>query len=78
MTCGITVAPRMPVASSSESVPAKPGISPPAIAGGVVRDQQRVDQEAEQDHAEHAGDHDLERPVAAGLQAEQRERDDCR
>ena len=44
--------------------------------GGVVRDHQRVDQEAEQDHAEHPGDHDLEPPVAARLQAEQPERDD--
>ncbi len=44
-------------------------------AGGVVRHEQRVDEEAEQDHAEHPRDDDLEAAVAAALQGEQREGD---
>ena len=63
------------MASSSESVPAKPGRKPLAIPAASWRDQQCVDEKAEQDHAEHARDHDLEAPVAARLEREQREGD---
>ena len=35
MTCGITVAPRMAVASSTESVPSKPGMKPCAARADV-------------------------------------------
>ena len=43
---------------------------------GVEADPQRVVEEAEQDHAEEADDRQLEAPVAAALQAEDREGDD--
>ena len=38
MTCGITVAPRIPVASRMLSVPAKPGTNPAAapLASGAA------------------------------------------
>ena len=72
----MTVAPRMPTASSTLSVPSKCGISPAANALRVDADLQQVVQEAEEDDREKAGDRELELAVPAGLQLEDRERDD--
>ena len=64
----MTVAPRMPAASSTLSVPSKLGMKPPAASPGVEADPQRVVEEAEQDDPEQERDRDLEAPVAAPLQ----------
>ena len=78
MTCGITVAPRMPVASSRLSVPSKRGTRPSASGPTGTSIRSTVREEPEQDDAEQPGDGQLERAVAAALQREQRERHDAR
>ena len=52
------------------------GTRPAARSAGTRSMRTTVRQEAEQDHPEQAGDGQLERPVAAALQSQQRERDD--
>ena len=66
----------MPVASSRLSVPVEARDQAGGQLGRDQVDAQHGDQEAEQDHPEQPGDGQLERPVAAGLQGQQRERDD--
>ena len=55
ITCGMTVAPRMPTASSTLSVPSNCGVTacvPIAPQSGLPR--KRLDQVADRDHADHA------------------------
>ena len=74
MTCGITVAPRMPTASSTLSVPSKPGTKPPAMPDGDGSARKTWKRERADDHANEAGDHGLEPAKAARLQREDAER----
>ena len=74
MTWCITVAPRIPSPEQDGVGVGEAGDEPPGDARGVVGHDQRVEQEAEQDDGQHPGDHDLEAPVAAGLEPEQRRR----
>ena len=57
-------------------MPSKCGISPDANAPRIDADQQQVVEEAAEDDQQEAGDRELEAPVAARLQPEDRERDD--
>ena len=74
MTCGITVAPMIPVASRMLSVPAKPGTNrclatwPPSGCDSKISKR-----EGEHDHADHRHDPGLEPAEAHLLQAEDRE-----
>src|SRR6266516_3972811 len=69
MTCGITVAPRMPAPSRMLSVPSKRGINrPPATP----------DSEGHDDDTNQRGDDRLETPEAARLQGKNPERGEGR
>ena len=66
IACGITVAPSIPAASTSESVPSSRGTSPAATTPVGRVDMRRHD-EADQYDSEQADDGGLERPLATRL-----------
>ena len=79
MTCGMTVAPMIPIASSSASRAAEARHQAAGDAGRVVvADRDEVIEEAERDEAQQPDDRQLEAPVAALLEREDPERDDGR
>ena len=77
MTCGITVAPRIPTASSSARCPPNCGVNECCAtdpSGGWAHEE--LGQVADADRRHESGDDRLERPQAEALQPEDRERDD--
>ena len=67
----------MPTASSTLSVPSKPGTSRPWTTPGRRLGLQHLEPERDHDHADECRDHCLELSEAPGLQAEDRERGDA-
>ena len=74
MTCGITVAPRIPTASRTLSVPSKPGTKPCATSAGSGSARKTWKAKATTITPMKRGDHRLEPPEAARLQREDDER----
>ena len=75
MTCGMQVAPRIPTASSTLSVPSKPGTNRPcAIPDAEGWASEDLEAEGDHDHADERGDHDLELAEAAALERQDQER----
>ena len=76
MTCGMTVAPMIPTASSSASPLEGRREEVVGHLARVGRDLEQLERERRDDHADEHGDHRLEPPEAGGLQREDRERGD--
>jgi len=75
MTCGITVAPRMPTDSSSASEPGLHRVVDDRAVVGVR--EQELDDVADADHADDRRDHRLEQAHAAAVQLQDGDRGDA-